>query len=76
MSAGQTFPQNIENRFLKTSAASMHSYLLRECKYENSLICFDGKLFHRAVVILPKVRMWQHVGGKENDGSNALLVEA
>ena len=54
----------------------MHSYLLRECKYENSLICFDGKLFHRAVVILPKVRMWQHVGGKENDGSNALLVEA
>ena len=54
----------------------MHTYLLRECKYENSLICFDGKLFHRAVVILPKVRMWQHVGGKENDGSNALLVEA
>ena len=55
---------------------SKHAYLLRECKYEKSLICFDGKLFHRAVVILPKVRMWQHVGGKENDGSNALLVEA
>ena len=75
MSAGQTFPQNIEKQIFE-NLRSKHTYLLRECKYENSLICFDGKLFHRAVVILPKVRMWQHVGGKENDGSNALLVEA